>query len=28
VRSSVGYVLAALLIAYGIPWWRPLLPGL
>jgi hypothetical protein len=28
VRSSIGYVLAALLIAYGIPWWRPLFPGL
>lgn len=28
VRSSVGYVIAALLLAYGIPWWRPLLPGL
>jgi hypothetical protein len=28
VRSSVAYVLAALLIAYGIPWWRPLFPGL
>ena len=28
VRSSIGYVIAALLIAYGIPWWRPLLPGL
>jgi hypothetical protein len=26
--STSGYVLAALLIAYGIPWWRPLLPGL
>jgi hypothetical protein len=28
VRSSIGYTLAALLIAYGIPWWRPLFPGL
>jgi len=28
VRSSIGYVVAALLIAYGIPWWRPLLPGI
>jgi hypothetical protein len=28
LRSSIGYVLAALLIAYGIPWWRPLFPGL
>jgi hypothetical protein len=28
VRSSIGYVLAALLIAYAIPWSRPLFPGL
>ncbi|MCA9835270.1 MAG: hypothetical protein KC422_00080 [Trueperaceae bacterium] len=28
VRASVGYVLAGLLLAYGIPWWRPLFPGL
>jgi ABC-type dipeptide/oligopeptide/nickel transport system permease component len=27
MRSSIGYVLAALLIAYGIPWSRPLFPG-
>jgi ABC-type dipeptide/oligopeptide/nickel transport system permease component len=26
MRSSVGYILAALLMAYGIPWGRPLLP--
>jgi ABC-type dipeptide/oligopeptide/nickel transport system permease component len=25
-RSSIGYVLAALLMAYGIPWGRPLFP--
>lgn len=28
VRASVGYTVAALLVAYAIPWWRPLLPGL
>lgn len=28
IRASAGYVLAALLIAYGTPWWRPLFPGL
>lgn len=28
MRSSIGYVLAGLLLAYGIPWWRPLFPGL
>lgn len=28
IRASVGYVLAGLLIAYGIPWWRPLFPGI
>jgi hypothetical protein len=28
VRSSLGYLVAALLMAYGIPWWRPLFPGL
>lgn len=27
VRSSVGYLVAAVLVAYAIPWWRPLLPG-
>ena len=27
VRASVGYTVAALLVAYAIPWWRPLLPG-
>jgi ABC-type dipeptide/oligopeptide/nickel transport system permease component len=26
MRSSIGYILAALLMAYGIPWGRPLLP--
>lgn len=28
VRASIGYVLAVVLLAVGIPWWRPLLPGL
>lgn len=29
MRSSIGYILAGLLIAYAIPWqYRPLLPGL
>jgi len=28
MRSSIGYVLAGLLIAYAIPWGRPLFPGL
>ena len=28
MRSSIGYILAALLMAYGIPWARPLFPGL
>ena len=27
VRASVGYLVAAVLVAYAIPWWRPLLPG-
>ena len=27
VRSCIGYGLAALLIAYAIPWSRPLFPG-
>ncbi|MEX2542452.1 MAG: hypothetical protein WD314_11615 [Trueperaceae bacterium] len=26
VRASIGFGLAMLLILYGIPWWRPLLP--
>lgn len=26
VRTSIGFGLAMLLILYGIPWWRPLLP--
>lgn len=28
MRASIGYVLAGLLIVYGIPWNRPLFPGL
>lgn len=28
VRASTGFVLAGVLIAYGIPWWRPLVPWL
>lgn len=28
MRSSIGYILAALLMAYGIPWGRPLFPGM
>lgn len=28
MRSGIGYVVAGLLLAYGIPWWRPLFPGL
>ncbi len=27
VRSSAGYLVAAVLVAYAIPWGRPLLPG-
>lgn len=26
IRASIGFGLAMLLILYGIPWWRPLLP--
>lgn len=26
VRSSIGYVLAGVLLIVGIPWWRPLIP--
>ncbi len=28
IRSSIGYVLAGILIVIGIPWWRPLFPGM
>jgi hypothetical protein len=28
MRSSIGYTLAGILIIIGIPWWRPLFPGL
>jgi hypothetical protein len=28
VRSSLGYVLATVLVLFGIPWWRPFFPGL
>jgi hypothetical protein len=28
VRATSGFVLAGLLIGYGIPWWRPLIPWL
>jgi hypothetical protein len=28
VRSSIGYVLATVLVLFGIPWWRPFFPGL
>jgi hypothetical protein len=27
-RSSLGYVLATVLVIFGIPWWRPFFPGL
>jgi len=26
VRALIGYSLAALLLAFGIPWWRSLIP--
>ncbi len=26
VRASIGYVLSAALIAFGIPWWASLVP--
>lgn len=28
LRTSIGYVLAGILLVVGIPWWRPLFPGL
>jgi hypothetical protein len=28
VRSSIGYVLATVLVLFGIPWWRPFFPGM
>jgi small-conductance mechanosensitive channel len=28
VRATVGYTIAGVLIVIGIPWWRPLFPGL
>lgn len=28
MRSSIGYVLATVLVLFAIPWWRPFFPGL
>ncbi|MGL4611527.1 MAG: hypothetical protein ACRCYY_17930 [Trueperaceae bacterium] len=27
-RSSIGYILATVLVLFGIPWWRPFFPGM
>lgn len=27
-RAAIGYSIAGVLIVIGIPWWRPLFPGL
>ena len=28
VRASIGYLLSGILLVVGIPWWRPLIPGM
>lgn len=28
LRSSLGYIVATVLVLFGIPWWRPFFPGL